>query len=98
MPEEKWIHKTQDNHVIITDGMTDLKFFQDGSIEIESPVYRKLGIEIRRVDPSDEANPPGALYRIDTYCPTAGIKQMKDIAWILSDGSFMTRKNRFKNV
>jgi hypothetical protein len=74
----------------------------DGMIEVESPLYKGIGIEIKRVDPTHNFGDPfGAVYVIAVYKPTTEegqrVKSMEygyDRAWIMADGTILHRKDR----
>lgn len=55
------------------DGKLVVSLFNDGLVEIESELYKGLGIELRLIDPTNEEGliaPNGALYVLRTYVPT----------------------------
>ncbi len=75
-----------------------VNLFDDGMVEIESSVYKKVAIEVKTIDPTvDVTQPKGSLYRICTYVPGDNVKSHPseyDIAWVMSDGTILHRKDR----
>jgi hypothetical protein len=82
------------------DKSMQVELFDEGRAEIESPVYDKIGIEVEKINPfADETAPKGALYKIDVYLPGKGgalnaRPSEYDVAWVLTDGTILHRKNR----
>ena len=82
------------------DNMLKVNLSDAGTIEIESPIYEKIGIEVKKLNPFvDETAPNGAVYRIDVYLPGKGgalnaRPSEYDVAWVLTDGTILHRKNR----
>lgn len=63
-----------------TDKNLELHLFDDGVLEIESKIFKCLGIEVRRLDQSggtvaSACAPPGAFYEISTYFPEPNAKR-----------------------
>jgi hypothetical protein len=77
------------------DGSLEVQLFDEGMVEVESALHRDVGIEIRRVDPSENfCGPPGALYKIQMYRPQPNVKERPfeyDIAWVMPDGTLVKR-------
>jgi hypothetical protein len=84
---------------ILTDDKTmQVNLFDEGMVEIESPVYKKIGIEITKLDVSvEDTGPKGALYRINVYVPQGSVKLHPfeyDTAWVMPDGTILHRNQR----
>jgi len=77
------------------DKTLEVTLFDDGMVEIESNLYEHIGIEIKRVDPSNNiGGPKGALYEIWIYKPEPNAKAKPfeyDIAWVMPDGTIIKR-------
>jgi hypothetical protein len=71
------------------DKTLEVHLFDNGSVEIESELYKNLGVCIQGVDPTKEVLcPQGAVYMIETYRPEEKSKAMlPGFAWIMSDGT-----------
>jgi hypothetical protein len=75
------------------DKTLEVHLFDNGSVEIESGLYKNIGIEIKRADPTKDVTcPEGALYVIETYRPEEKSKAvLPGFAWIMPDGRIYTK-------
>lgn len=83
------------------DKTLEVHLFENAMIEIESKLHENLGIEVRRVDPTDmygQIGPKGALYMIRVYKPEPNVKELPDgydSAWIMPDGKIIKRGEKY---
>lgn len=77
------------------DGSLEVMLHDDGTIEIESPHFERVGVEISRVDPTLPSVMDGdALFKIQTYIPEEGAKTIPfeyGMAFVRKDGEILSR-------
>ncbi|MFA5953605.1 MAG: hypothetical protein WC812_03355 [Candidatus Pacearchaeota archaeon] len=81
------------------DRTLEVKLFNEGMIEIESPQLKNVSIEIRKVDPTDPSyGIPDSLYQIQIYQSEEKGKSLQPgLVWILSDGSIIKAGDEYRN-
>ena len=77
----------------------EVRLFGEELIQVVSPDYKKVGIWIRKIDPTDPTVPEkvkGAIYRISAYDPEDDTSPFDyGIAFVMPNGDVLSRTGSY---
>jgi hypothetical protein len=84
---------------IIKDKRLEISLDDTGLISIESPDTKRIGIFVRKLDPTEDRVPlgaKGAIYRISLYLPEDKSHPSEyDSAFIMPDGRILSKSDSY---
>jgi hypothetical protein len=90
----------KENKLKTKDGRLEVALFDNHMVEIESPDFRNVSVEVKTLNSADPLTPFGALYEIYIYSSLENAKEHVegyDIACILSNGKIIRAGKEYKD-